>query len=69
MCIRDRLKRYPKLLNRRREIIQRYDNGFKGSEVVSMIHFTTDKIGTGHLYIVNIDDYDEQGRNLSLIHI
>lgn len=57
------LKRYPKLLNRRRDIIQRYDNGFKGTEVVPMVHFTTDKIGTGHLYIVNIDDYDETGRN------
>ncbi len=48
------LERYPSMLKRRREIIEKYDNAFKDSEIVSLKHFTKDYSSSGHLYITRL---------------
>jgi len=47
-------KRYPELLARRREIIERYDAAFKPLGVEVLKHYTADHLGSGHLYICRI---------------
>lgn len=57
------LKRHESLLNRRKEIIERYNKGFENSRIKALVHFTEDKKSTGHLYIVNIEGMGEEERN------
>lgn len=57
------LKRYESLLNRRKEIIERYNKGFENSRIKALVHFTEDKKSTGHLYIVNIEGMGKEERN------
>lgn len=46
--------RYPALLKRRREIIEKYDQAFKPLGVHTLTHFTNEHISSGHLYITRI---------------
>ena len=46
--------RYPALLKRRREIIEKYDRAFKPLGVHTLPHFTNEHISSGHLYITRI---------------
>lgn len=46
--------RYPALLKRRREIIEKYDRAFKPLGVHTLTHFTNEHISSGHLYITRI---------------
>ena len=48
------LKRYPALLARRREIIERYDAAFKPLGVEVLPHYTDDYTSTGHLYLTRV---------------
>lgn len=57
------LKRYPSLLNRRFEIVERYNKGFEGTRVKPFVHFEEDKKSCCHLYIVNIEGASEEERN------
>ncbi|WP_347713943.1 DegT/DnrJ/EryC1/StrS family aminotransferase [uncultured Parvimonas sp.] len=57
------LKRYPDLLKRRFEIVERYNKGFEGSRVKPFVHFEEDKKSCCHLYIVNIEGASEEERN------
>ena len=57
------LKRYPNLLKRRFEIVERYNIGFEGTRVKPFIHFEEDKKSCCHLYIVNIEGASEEDRN------
>ena len=57
------LKRYPSLLNRRFEIVERYNKGFEGTRVKPFVHFEEDKKSCCHLYIVNIEGASEEDRN------
>lgn len=57
------LKRYPDLLKRRFEIVERYNKGFEGSRVKPFVHFEEDKKSCCHLYIVNIEGVSEEERN------
>ena len=57
------LKRYPNLLKRRFEIVERYNRGFEGTRVKPFIHFEEDKKSCCHLYIVNIEGASEEERN------
>lgn len=56
-------ERYPKMLERRHEIIRRYNEAFKSYNVKLMHHSSENHVSSGHLYIVRIDDCDEQKRN------
>lgn len=57
------LKRYPDLLKRRFEIVERYNRGFEGTRVKPFVHFEKDKKSCCHLYIVNIEGVSEEERN------
>jgi len=57
------LKRYPKLLARRREIIEQYDLAFKNCDVQVLNHFGKDHTSCGHLYLVRLLGKDLEYRN------
>ena len=48
------MKRYPALLARRREIIERFDAAFKPLGVEVLNHYSDDHISSGHLYITRV---------------
>lgn len=58
-------ERYPELLNRRKEIIGRYDAAFKPLGVETLPHYTVEHTSSGHLYITRIPGItDEQRREI-----
>ena len=63
------LKRYPNLLKRRFEIVERYNRGFEGTRVKPFIHFEEDKKSCCHLYIVNIEGASEEERNEIIVNM
>ena len=56
-------KRYPSLLHRRREIVERYNRIFKDTKVRPLKHFSNNYLSSMHLYIIHIDDISEKQRN------
>ena len=48
------MKRYPALLARRKEIIDRYDAAFKPLGVEVLRHYTDEYTSSGHLYLTRI---------------
>lgn len=48
------MKRYPALLKRRREIIEKYDRAFKPLGVHTLPHFTDEYTSSGHLYLTRV---------------
>ena len=48
------MKRYPALLARRREIIERFDAAFKSLGVEVLNHYSDEHISSGHLYITRV---------------
>lgn len=57
------LKRYPKLLKRRQEIISRYDKLLQNAEVETLKHSGNDFTGSGHLYLVRLLGKNSDYRN------
>ena len=57
------LKRYPEMLYRRRQIIERYNEGLKGRNVQVLDHFGDDHSSIGHLYLVRLLGEDVEYRN------
>lgn len=47
-------ERYPKMLTRRREMIERYDAAFNELDVVPLKHYGLDWASSGHLYMVRL---------------
>jgi len=47
-------ERYPEMLRKRKEIIEKYDNAFKPLGVKVLSHYSEDHISSGHLYITRI---------------
>ncbi|MPM78181.1 UDP-4-amino-4-deoxy-L-arabinose--oxoglutarate aminotransferase [bioreactor metagenome] len=60
---RVQLKRYPKLLERRREIIHRYYVALKNADCSPIEHYSEDYNSSMHLFLVRISSCDEQKRN------
>ena len=56
-------ERYPKLLARRKEIIEAYDTAFKDLPVTLLNHYTDEHESSGHLYLVRLDGRDAEYRN------
>ncbi len=56
-------KRYPAMLNRRREIIEKYDGAFKSQGIKTLTHYCENYRSSGHLYITRIPDINEEKRN------
>lgn len=63
------LKRYPEILKRRKEIIRKYNDYFKELEVSQLNHFEDDKESSGHLYLLRINDINEELRNQLIIDL
>ena len=57
------LKRYPEMLYRRRQIIERYNEGLRGCDVQVLDHFGDDHSSSGHLYLVRLLGEDVEYRN------
>ena len=57
------MKRYPAMLKRRKEIIGRYNEAFKGLNVQVLDHYTAEHQSSGHLYILRLLGRDENARN------
>ncbi|WP_455485802.1 DegT/DnrJ/EryC1/StrS family aminotransferase [Gemella sp.] len=49
------LDRYPKLLERREDIIGQYNKGFEGTRITALSHSAEDYKSCGHLYITHIE--------------
>ena len=49
------LRRYPGLLKRRREIIERYNEAFREENVTVLEHYTDTSQSSGHLYLVRVN--------------
>ena len=57
------LKRYPEMLYRRRQIIERHNEGLRGCDVQVLDHFGDDHSSSGHLYLVRLLGEDVEYRN------
>ena len=57
------MKRYPQMLARRRELIERYDEALKDLNVQVRDHYTDEHISSGHLYQVRLLGKDSDYRN------
>lgn len=63
------LKRYPKLLERRKEIIKRYDNALKPLGIQVIEHYSQGGQSSGHLYLMRIPGIEEKERNEMIVHL
>lgn len=61
------IQRYPKMLMRRKEIIEKYDKAFKAIGVISLKHYTESYQSSGHLYIARIPNITLEQRNEIII--
>lgn len=57
------LERYPSLLSRRHQIIERYDAAFKDLPVKVLNHYDNLHSSSGHLYLVRLSGKDVEQRN------
>lgn len=57
------VRRYPDLLKRRKDIIERYDKAFRAIGIETLDHFTDDYSSSGHLYITRVPGIGVEDRN------
>lgn len=60
-------ERYPGMLKRRHEMIERYDSAFRPLGVETLEHYTKDYESSGHLYITRIPGITVEQRNEIII--
>lgn len=58
------LARYPKLLKRRQELIEKYDKAFAPLGLDVLDHYNSHHTSSGHLYICRVPGISEEDRNL-----
>ncbi len=56
-------ERYPQMLKRRREIIEKYDNAFKPSGIKVLTHYSKKYSSSGHLYITRVPNITAEQRS------
>lgn len=61
------LERYESMLARRHEIVERYENGFKNSRVITPVHRTENSASSGHLYLTRLEGISLEERNEIII--
>lgn len=59
--------RYPAMLERRKEIIEKYDAAFKAIGVEVLEHYTDDYMSSAHLYITRVPGVSDQQRREIII--
>lgn len=57
------LRRYPDILKRRREIIEKYNEGLKSLPVSVLVHYGEDFASSGHLYLVRVNGKTREACN------
>ena len=57
------MKRYTKLLERRQQIIEKYNQGFKNLPITPLNHKDDNHTSSGHLYILRVEGITEEQRN------
>lgn len=57
------MKRYPAMLERRKQIINAYDSAFKPLGVLTLNHYTEDYSSSGHLYLTRVPGITANERN------
>lgn len=62
-------ERYPQMLARRREIIERYNAALKNLDVEVLDHYNDDHASSGHLYFVRLLGKDVEYRNEVIIEM
>lgn len=63
------LRRYPELLRRRRQIVERYNEAFRDLPVKVLDHYDNFHCSNGHLYLVRVDGFDAEMRNRLIEHM
>lgn len=58
------LRRYPRILERRRQLIDGYDSRLAQLGIKSLKHYTEEYSSSGHLYMIRLPGLDEEGRNI-----
>lgn len=61
------LSRYESMLERRHEIVEKYDKGFKNTRVITPKHFSENSKSSGHLYLARLEDISLENRNEIII--
>lgn len=56
-------RRYPQMIDRRHQIIQRYNDALKNCNVQTLTHVGENHLSSGHLYLVRLLDCDVEQRN------
>ncbi|MBD5370069.1 MAG: DegT/DnrJ/EryC1/StrS family aminotransferase [Bacteroides sp.] len=57
------IKRYPEMLRRRRQMIERYNVAFADLSVEVLAHYGNEHSSSGHLYMVRVKSADSERRN------
>ena len=65
----EQLKRYPEMLERRREIIAKYDAAFSGNNISLLAHSSKDHCSSGHLYFIRPAGITEEQRNEIIVKL
>lgn len=63
------MKRYPEMLRRRQEIIEKYNQAFKNLPITSLNHKDDKHTSSGHLYILRVEGITEEERNEIIIEM
>ena len=63
------LERYPDMLRRRKEMIERYDAAFKPAGIVTLDHYTDARESSGHLYLTRIPGITPEERNEIIVRM
>lgn len=61
------MKRYPEMLRRRQEIIEKYNQAFKNLPITPLNHKDQTHTSSGHLYILRVQGITEKQRNEIII--
>ena len=56
-------ERYPEMLSRRREIIEEYDAALQPLGILTLDHYSSERISSGHLYITRIPGISREQTN------
>ena len=63
------LERYPWILKRRKEIIEKYDDMCNELGINHLIHYTKDSSSSGHLYLTRIPGISDENRREIIIKL
>ena len=63
------LKRYPQLLDKRKEIVEKYDDAFRPLGIQMVEHYSRNRQSSGHLYLMRIPKVTEEQRNAIIVRL